>query len=155
MYIHKNFKYKLIKYDVSQEHWEGRFVEMSGGGLTKSVYTVIGNIYRPLVDLNVDYRQLTDKFATLLTLFDSSNNEVIIARDFNINLLKINEKEIFSDFFDTVTERSFFPKVSLPTRFSISNGTLTDNLFCKVTKSTIDSTSRILTKKFSDHKPLL
>ena len=74
MYIHKNFKYKLIKCDVSQEDWKGQFVEISGGGLTKSV--IIGNIYRPPRDLNVDYRQFTDEFVTLLILFDSSNNEV-------------------------------------------------------------------------------
>ena len=73
-------------------------------------------MYRPPRDLNVDYIQFTNEFATLRTLFDGSNNKVIIAMDFNINLFKTNEKEIFSDFFDTVTRRSFFLKITLPTQ---------------------------------------
>ena len=101
--------------------WEGQFVEISGGGLIK--YVVIGNIYWPQRDFNVDYRQFTDEFAALLTLFDSCNNEILIAGYFNINLLETNEKEIFSDFFVTVAERSFFPKITLPTRFSMSTVT--------------------------------
>ena len=72
MYIHKNVKYKLIKYNVSQEHWEGQFV-VTGGGLNK--YVIIGHIYTPPRYLNVDYRQFTDEFATLLALFHSSNKK--------------------------------------------------------------------------------
>ena len=63
---------------------------LSGGALAKSV--IIGNIHRPRRDLSGDYRQFTDEFATLLTLFDGSNNEVIITGDFNINLLNTHEK---------------------------------------------------------------
>ena len=81
----------LFIHDVPQQHWEGQFVEISGGGLTK--YVIICNICRPPRDLNADYRQFTDEFATLLqTLFYGSNNEVIIAGDFDLNLPKTNEK---------------------------------------------------------------
>ena len=60
----------------------------------------MGNIYRPPRDLNVNYKQFIDEFSLLLLLtFDQNNSEVIIAGDFNINLLKINQKEIFSEFF--------------------------------------------------------
>ena len=65
-------------------------VEITRSGLTK--YVIIGNIHRPPKDLNVDYRQFTDEFATLLTLFDGNNNKVIKARDFNINIFKTNKK---------------------------------------------------------------
>ena len=60
----------------------------------------MGNIYRPPRDLNVNYKQFIDEFSLLLLLtFDQNNSEVIIAGDFNINLLKINQKKIFSEFF--------------------------------------------------------
>ncbi len=79
------------------------------------------------------------------------NTECIITGDFNIDLLQINEKEIFSEFFDTLTDSSFYPKITLPTRYSNKHGTLIHNIFCKLTDSTINTTSGILVKKISDH----
>ena len=52
-----------------------------------------------------------------------------------------------------LTNHSFFPKITLPTRLSTKNGTLIDNMFCKLTEYTLDTTSGILIKKFSDHQP--
>ncbi len=43
-----------------------------------------------------------------------------------------------------ITENSFYPKITLPTRFSNKHGTLIDNIFCKLTDMT---TSVILIKK--------
>ena len=37
--------------------------------------------------------------------FDRTNSDVIIAGDFNVNLLKINEKEVFAEFFYTLTSK--------------------------------------------------
>ena len=89
MYIHTKYDYKLIK--VNQyENWEGQLIEITGGGITKPV--IMGNIYRPPRDLNVNYKQFIDEFSLLLSTFDQNNSEVIIAGDFNINLLKINQK---------------------------------------------------------------
>ena len=45
------------------------------------------------------------------------------------------------------------PKITFPTRFTRTNGTLIDNLFCKLSSKTIDIKSGILIKKFSDHQP--
>ena len=96
MYIHTKYDYKLIK--VNQyENWEGQLIEITGGGLTKP--GIMGNIYRPPRDLNVNYQQFINEFSLLLSTFDQNNPEVIIVGDFNINLLKINQKEIFSEFF--------------------------------------------------------
>ena len=46
---------------------------------------------------------------------------------------------------------SFYPHITLPTRFSNNNGTL--NLFCRIDKYTKQPKSGILTKQFSDHQP--
>ncbi len=51
------------------------------------------------------------------------------------------------------TNHSFYPKITLPTRCSNKHGTLIDNFFCKLSESTIDSTSGILFKKSFDHLP--
>ncbi len=48
---------------------------------------------------------------------------------------------------------SFYPKITLPTRLSNKYGTLIDNSFCKLTEATLDTTSGVLIKKFSDNQP--
>ncbi len=41
----------------------------------------------------------------------------------------------------------------MPTRFSNKHGILIDNLFCILTENSLNTTSGILIKKFSDHQP--
>ncbi len=52
-----------------------------------------------------------------------------------------------------ISKYSFYPKITLPTRISNKHGTLIDNFLCKLTEATLDTTSGILIKKFSDHQP--
>ncbi len=52
-----------------------------------------------------------------------------------------------------LTNHSFVPKITLPTRLSNMHGTLIDNFLFKLSETTFDTTSGILTKKFSDHQP--
>ncbi len=89
----------------------------------------------------------------ILRYLENMNAEVIITGDTNLDLLKINERQVFGDFFDTPTEHSFYPKITLPTTFSNKHGTLIDNLFCKFADSTINTTLGILMKKFSEDQP--
>ena len=56
-------------------------------------------------------------------------------------------------FFFLLTSHSLFPQITLPTRLSRSNGSLTDNIFCKFQSSTSTATSGILINKLSDHLP--
>ena len=75
------------------DNWEGQFIKVTGGELSK--YIIIGNNYRPPKNLNENYKQFLPEFTPIISSFDISNSDVIIAGDFNINLLKINEKEVF------------------------------------------------------------
>ena len=65
--------------------------------------------------LDENYRQFIDEFTTVLAKLEISHSDVIMAGDFNIDLLKIHEKRIFGDYFDAITGHSFFPKITLPT----------------------------------------
>ena len=91
----------------------------------------------------------------MLSSLDQIQHNVIFASDYNINLLKLNEDELISDFFDLLTSHSMYPQITLPTRFSERHGTLIDNLFCKLTKTILESRAGILIKQFSDHQPYL
>ncbi len=52
---------------------------------------------------------------------------MILAGDFNIDLLKLNEKNIISEYFDIITSNSFYPKITVPTWLTNNHGTLIDN----------------------------
>ena len=116
---------------------------------------IIGNIklYRPPRDLNENYMQFLNKLIYLIiSLLDQTNCDIIIAGDFNINLLKINENNIVGEFFDMLISNSFYPHITLPTRFLNNDRTLIDKLFCRIDKYAKQPKSGILTKQLSDHQ---
>ena len=126
-------------------------IEKGIGGLSKDV--IIGNKYRPPRDLNENSMQFLNEFTSIISLIDKTNSDIIIAGEFNINILKINETNIVGGCFDMLILNSFYPHITLPTRFSNNNGTLIDNLFCRIDKYAKQPKSGILTKQFSDHQP--
>ena len=114
---------------------------------------ILGNIYRPPRDINENYRQFIDEFSTVLAKLERAHSDVIIAGDFNIDLLKIHEKPIFGDYFDAITGHSFSPKITLPTRFSNLNGTLIDNFLYKISQRLLKTTAGIILSRISVHLP--
>jgi hypothetical protein len=151
IYLHNKFTYDTKMTLNSSTVWEGQVIQVSKGGLKLPI--IIANIYRPPKNLNDNYKQFINEFTPTLNALEKINSDVIITGDFNIDLLKINDREVFSDFFDMLTVNSFYPKITLPTRFSNKHGTLIDNIFCKLSHNTLNTTSGILTKRFSDHQP--
>ena len=87
----------------------------------------------------------------MLTSLDRSNSEIILAGDCNIIILKIHDRPIFNEFFDTIVSHSFYPQITLPTRFTDRSCTLIDNFFCKL--SSLQTAAGIITTDISDHLP--
>ena len=79
--------------------------------------------------LNEQINAFITEFSSVAASLGDSNNELIIAGDFNINLLKIKENDVYSNFFDTLISHSLYPQITLPTRFTRTNGILIDNYF--------------------------
>ncbi len=119
--------------------------------MSKPIY--IGNIYRSPKDNFEFYNEFINAFSPILENFEMNNKEVIVTDDFNIDLLKVNDEHIISEYFDMLTSYSFYPKITVPTRLTNNHGTLIDNFLCKLAKSTIHTTAGVLIKKFSDHQP--
>ncbi len=113
----------------------------------------MGNIYQPPNHVIDSYNEFINELSPILNLLEKNNSEVIVSGDFNIDVLKLNDKQVISDYFDMFTNHSFYPKITLPTRLSNKHGTLIDNFLCKLTEATLDTTSGILSKKFSYHQP--
>ncbi len=100
---------------------------------------IIRNIYRPANELVDSYTEFIDEFTHILNNLESSNSDVIIVGDFNIDLLKIIDKPNVSQYFDMLTNHSFIPKITLSTQLSLKHGTLIDNCFCKLSEHTLET----------------
>ena len=71
--------------------------------LTEAICALtIGNIYRPAHDNNnnVNIQQFISELYHIIEILQSENTYTAIAGDFNINLLKISERDKFGEFFD-------------------------------------------------------
>ena len=151
--IYLNDKYR---YDIKCQYnklltWEGQFIQITGDTMNKNI--ILGHIYRSPRGSNDNYSDFFEELKTILSNYEHTYSELILTGDTNINLLKVNEKEKCGEFFDILTSFSLYPKITLPTRFSQSNGTLIDNIFCKISNKTLDSIAGIILKQFSDHLP--
>ena len=91
-----------------------------------------------------DTKQFINEFTSLDQAPDNTNLNIVLAGDYNLNLLKINESEICCEFFDLLTSKSLFPHITLLTRLTHGGGTLIDNLFCKMNKTIKKNTAGIL-----------
>ena len=150
-YVDNLFQYEVIQSINEYELWEGQIIQVKGGCLRKEI--IVGNIYRPPRTLREQTKQFINEFTSLVQDLDNTNFNIVLAGDYNLNLLKINENEICCEFFDLLTSHSLFPHITLPTRLTNGGGTLIDNLFCKLNKSIKKNTAGILLNQLSDHLP--
>ena len=151
IYLKDEYKHQHVNLYTKNNVWEGQFIEVSGGPLKRKI--IIGNIYRPPKTTADNSNFFFDELTHILNFLEQSHSEAVIAGDFNIDLLKVNENSTSAKFFDTITAHTFFPKITLPTRFSDQNGTLIDNFLCKYTAVSQHTTAGILTNCISDHQP--
>lgn len=130
--------------------WEGLFVDVEDDH--KNVIK-IGNIYRPPKGNNnhTSMDTFMHEFRPVIDNFVHQANNLILAGDFNIDLLKVNTNEKFQEFYDFITGNNLLPNITLPTRLSKRNATLIDNIFSKNSNSSAPIETGILVHKLSDH----
>ena len=96
--------------------------------------------------------QFFDEYFPILEMLNRSKRKVILAGDYNIDLLKINEKHLFSTFHDTLLSYNYIPKITLPTQLFNTSATLIDDLFCNLPLELLQSRTATTTP-ISDHLP--
>ena len=106
IYLHNKFNHTVLSTTFTSADFEGQFIQVKGGGLKKPI--TIGNIYRPPRDLLENYTTFINEMTPILCDFEKQNTEVLISGDFNIDLLKVNRRQIFNDFLDCLITNSFF-----------------------------------------------
>ena len=116
---------------------------------------LVGNIYKP--PHNNNNRENIEKFISeirpVVKYLKKSKSEVLIGGDWNINILKVNENEVFSEFLDFMFNHSLYPKLTMPTRYATRSASLIDNFYCKFSDCTQQASAGIIISRISDHLP--
>jgi hypothetical protein len=148
IYLFEEFAYNILDIPPSETGtWEGQFIQVT---YSPNKNIVLGNIYRPPRDIIENYQNFIHELST--TVYNLKG-ELVISGDYNIDLLKVHDKPIINEYLDSVLSSGLIPKITLPTRFSNTCGTLIDNFLCRLSKDFAETTSGILTCKLSDHQP--
>ena len=132
--------------------WEGQFIDVEGGNLRRTL--TIGNIYRPPHhnNNNESISKFIAELSPIIEALQKENTYASLVGDFNINLLQINERETYEEYLDLMCTNTFYPKFSLPTRYSKNSCSLIDQMFFKVPlKEDIEFSSSIIVSRISDH----
>ena len=153
MYIRSNIEYRVLNVNVDRNLYDALFVEIvvKNGNSTKRL--VIGNIYRPPRNSAENYRLFNLDLDRIFVTLNRTTDFVLVG-DFNIDLLKINEKNFVKDFFDNMISNGFIPKITFPTRTTDTSATLIDNCFIKTSNNLLESIAGILKHNISDHQPI-
>lgn len=151
-YLREDLHYSILDFThhFNSDFWEQLTLKISGFGNDESL--VLGNIYRQPQDLSrrkITFLEDFDKYLGSL----QTMGQVVIAGDYNVDLLRLVEKSFPEDLFDLSGSHGFFPRITRPTRITEKSKTLIDNFFCNFTEKIISSKAGILHQKFSDHQP--
>ena len=113
------------------------------------------NLYRPPKDNNSieNIETFVNESSPILEALSNYKANIIVTGDFNIDLLKLNNKPVYCDFFDTIISYGFQPAINLPTRFSKTSCSIIDNLFYQVLTSNKPVKLGIILSDISDHLP--
>ena len=128
---------------TTKEHLEAVFIEC----LLMKKSMIIGMIYRR-PETSID-RFMEDMVTTL----DKISDRCILMGDFNLNLLKVNDNIQVQNFTNLMTQYSFYPTVTKPSRVAKKSATLIDHIWINFDVQK-ESRSNIIFTGITDHFPV-
>ena len=111
---------------------------------------MIGAVYRPPGSHLDEFNEDMDH---MLSNLSSKNRKIILAGDFNVDLMKVDHHYPTSVFFNTLMSHQLLPTILRPTRITASTATLIDNIFTNILSDSQDSS--VVMCDISDHLPIL
>ena len=149
IYVRSEYQVKQLNLRNSSVLWESLFLEVT---LADGKKIIIGDIYRaPKEEVNIITTFIVE-LSHILTLLNQMKLPVYLCGDYNINLLKMHEKNLYEEFFETMLVHSYLPNITLPTRLTDTSNTLIDNVFANSAK--FEAVSGILINNISDHQAI-
>ena len=110
---------------------------------------LVGSLYRVP---NTNQLGFLKNYKELVHKLKSTNSEVILGMDHNLDFLKSHLHGNTQSFFNYNLDNDLFPVITHPTRITHSTTMLIDNIFLE-SKLTGQMTSKILIDDISDHLP--
>ena len=86
-------------------------------------------MYRVPNETAHDLQIFNDEFVDTLEILQSKRLKIYLCGDYNIDLLKIFQKNKYNVYFENLIAAGFQPKINLPTRLTDHSATLIDNIF--------------------------
>ena len=149
-FIKDNVAYEEIEADWTRamhSTFESMFIKLHQD---KRKDIIVGVVYRPpghsVDDFNTD-------IDCMLSKLNGSNSNLILAGDFNINLLKIETHSSTRAFFNIMTSYQLMPTILRPTRITPYSASLIDNIFVNFLSGSQESF--VLVNDLSDHLPVM
>ena len=131
IYVHDDFDYELFSVYENSTGWENLFIKIHDKKRNSKKF-VVGNIYRVPNELSENLQIFNEEFAQTLEILQTMRSHVYIGGDFNIDLLKINQKHHYNAFYENLVTAGYLPRITLPTRITDHSATLLDNIFTNV-----------------------
>ena len=147
VYLNNNYTYELYQPSISLNIWEGLILKIFGNH-EKKIY--LCNVYRP--PRPEDLEEFLQQINIVLSDLNNFSSNILILGDFNIDLLKINDKLLHKTYFANMLSLGLSPAITLPTRVTEVSATLIDHIFTLVGGNNIHS-SGIIISDISDHFP--
>ena len=110
---------------------------------------LVGSLYRVP---NTNQRGFLKDYKELIHNLKSTNSEVILGMDHNLDFLKSHLHENTLNFINCNLDNDLFPVITRPTCITHSTATLIDNIFLE-SRLTGQMTSKILIDDINDHLP--
>ena len=123
--VNENIKYWPLDLGISPKHntYESIFIQAQQ---EKGPNLVIGVIYRPP---GQSLPEFNDDLSILISILSKTKRNLILLRDFNIDLLKIATNGPTQTFMNILTAEFIAPVINCPTRITEFSATLIDNIF--------------------------
>ena len=148
MYVHSKFNAKLrtdlMAFNLDAHTNTFVEIEQKHGEIGKSL--VVGGIYRPP---SLSQPLFTGYMEHILAALEPMNQVVVLAGDYNFNMLKEFEDRNVSRFCNTLSSYGYVPLISKPTRVTKHSSSLLDNIF--INTHNIVKCSGVLMTDMSDH----
>ena len=153
MYVHERFKTTQLNMAFTSTMWEGQCVKITQSQPYAKQH-IIRSIYRPPFEGSDDFDSFFQEFNDFVNIISSYGHSayILVCGDFNINLLKINTKPHYNNFFENMLSAGIFPKITLPTQICDTSSILIDNIYSNDLKS--NDISGIFVRHISDHQAI-
>ena len=148
IFVKENLPFDVIdELNISNEEIECVGIKLSS--TTSNVSTTILGIYR---QPRGNYHSFQTKMEQIITTHNLTQNDTVIAGDFNICLLNEDHSDMTNDFINSLRSSDFYPVISRPTRIGPNNSlSCIDHIWTNTNRV---SDSGIFISDITDHFPI-